>query len=151
MHLFLQTPGQQARWRVQTKLKRFLCWIALSCFISTPMAFAQNPVVFSLPDSLTGTAGDTITVDVTATTATDAAGYWLLARPAHTIRWQVFATVPLTQTTYLLRKPEAGSTYEFIVAAQDELGTTVAESAHVRYAAVDEPQARRIYLPVVRK
>lgn len=64
MHLFLQTPGQQARWRVQTKLKRFLCWIALSCFISTPMAFAQNPVVFSLPDSLTGTAGDTITVDL---------------------------------------------------------------------------------------
>ena len=95
------------------------------------------------------TIGDTITVDWTPTTANDAAGYWLLVRPVDTIRWHLFDTVPLTQTTYLIQKPKPGIAYEFIVVAQDEVGTTLSESDQVRYAAVGPPIDRRIYLPII--
>ncbi|MEZ4618331.1 MAG: clostripain-related cysteine peptidase [Caldilineaceae bacterium] len=96
-------------------------------------------------------SGDTITIDWTSATATAAESYWLLVRPAGTIRWQVLDRVPLTQTTYLLQKPEPGIAYEFIIVAQDELGTTVSESDQVRYAAAEEARDRQLFLPVVRK
>lgn len=97
------------------------------------------------------TDGNTIALNWTATTVTDADSYWVLVRPVGTIRWQLFDTTPLTQTAYLLQQPDSNLVYEFIVVAQNELGTTLAESNQVRYAAVDASADRRVYLPLISK
>ncbi len=118
-----------------------------------PPAFVRDVVTETLALTVTEQVepgnGATISVDWTSTTANSATTYWLLARPADTIRWQLVDSLALTQTTYLLQKPDPGEIYEFIVVAQDELGTVLAESDQVRYAAAPEPVDRRIYLPVV--
>ncbi|HRW07620.1 MAG TPA: fibronectin type III domain-containing protein, partial [Caldilineaceae bacterium] len=106
-------------------------------------------LALTLAEGSDPSSGEILTIDWTATTATDATDYWLYARPADSIQWQVLATLPLTQTAYMVQKPAAGLAYEFLVVAQDDGGTTIAESAPVRYAAVAPPTDRQIFLPVV--
>lgn len=120
-----------------------------------PPAIVRSPITETLALTITEGADPasdgTVVVDWTATTATDATNYWLYVRPADSIQWQVLEILPLTQTNYTVQRPTVTLAYEFLVVAQDDVGTTVAESQQVRYAAVAPPAERRIYLPVVVK
>ncbi|MEZ4870512.1 MAG: clostripain-related cysteine peptidase [Caldilineaceae bacterium] len=95
--------------------------------------------------------GQTVVVDWNSATDPDTAAYWLLARPADTFLWRAVASTPVTQTTLAVQKPAQNLTYELQIVAENELGVTVAESNLVTYAAIREPEERRIFLPIIRQ
>lgn len=129
------------------------CYYMPPAIVRSPITetLALTLTTTSVPGDTPGETNDAVIIDWTATNARQAAGYWLFVRPADTVRWLVLESLPITQTTYLVEKPKPGIPYEFVVVAQDELGTTVAESNQIRYAAVPEPVDNRLYLPFVVK
>jgi hypothetical protein len=87
-----------------------------------------------------------------STTSNDAATeYWLMVRQPGSYNWLVQTSLPLTQTSYAVQKPETNTPYEFRVIAQDEAGAAVALSNQVAYAALPPTQEQRTYLPLVQR
>ncbi|MEM7539459.1 MAG: clostripain-related cysteine peptidase [Chloroflexota bacterium] len=92
-------------------------------------------IIESAARSITG-----VTLQWSATTDEEATVYAIMVRTSNLLSWEREATVPLTQTTYLVETQQTGSV-EYRVIAQDEDGVILAEGNAVNdVPVVDETQ-----------
>ena len=97
------------------------------------------------------TVGDLVQLSWTPTGNASVIGYWLVAKEAEGVNWTVIESVPITQTTFTVQKPEAGSAYQLAVIAQNEDGVILAQSNALDYSVPVAAVEQRLYLPFVQK
>lgn len=93
--------------------------------------------------------GNTLQLSWSQTNDDSATAYWILTRKTDNRNWLVLDSVPLTQLSYTVLQPAAGTRYQFSVVAEDESGLVVAEANAATYTAPDV--GKRLYLPYVQR
>jgi len=115
-----------------------------------PPPLVTSDITETLALTVTPT-GNTIQLQWSATDNDSANAYWILARKTDKRNWIVLASVPLTQTSYIVLQPPPGGSYQLSVVAEDEAGLVLAQANAAAYTAPIPEVDQRIYLPYVQR